>query len=99
MFTLSDYFGQHERITKTKRHSISTEHDSITNSLEMHYIINYYIYISFPSPHSEAHNADSHATQALAVEVLINPFIAPACKISGLKDARTRLQTVHFPVL
>ena len=29
----------------------------------------------------------------------INPFTAPACKISGLKDARTRLQTVCFPVL
>ena len=29
----------------------------------------------------------------------INPFAAPACKISGLKDARTRLQTVYFPVL
>ena len=25
-----------------------------------------------------------------------NPFTAPACKISGLKDARTRLQTVYF---
>ena len=29
----------------------------------------------------------------------INPFTAPACKISGLKDARTRLQTVYVPVL
>ena len=29
----------------------------------------------------------------------INPFTAPACKISGLKDARTHLQTVYFPVL
>ena len=28
-----------------------------------------------------------------------NPFTAPACKISGLKDARTRLQTVYFPLL
>ena len=26
----------------------------------------------------------------------INPFTAPACKISGLKDAGTRLQTVDF---
>ena len=26
----------------------------------------------------------------------INPFIAPACKDSGLKDALTRLQTVCF---
>ena len=31
---------------------------------------------------------------------LLTPSLpAPACKISGLKDARTRLQTVHFPVL
>ena len=29
----------------------------------------------------------------------MNPFTAPACKISRLKDARTRLQTVYFPVL
>ena len=29
----------------------------------------------------------------------INPFTAPARKISGLKDAGTRLQTVYFPVL
>ena len=29
----------------------------------------------------------------------LNPFTAPACNISGLKDARTRLQTVYFPVL
>ena len=28
-----------------------------------------------------------------------NPFTAPACKISGVKDARAHLQTVHFPVL
>ena len=28
----------------------------------------------------------------------LNPFTAPACNISGLKDARTRLQTVNFPV-
>ena len=26
----------------------------------------------------------------------INPFTGPACNISGLKDARTRLQTVYF---
>ena len=26
----------------------------------------------------------------------INPFTAPACKISGLKDARTRQQTLYF---
>ena len=29
----------------------------------------------------------------------INPFTAPDCTISGLKDAGTRLQTVYFPVL
>ena len=29
----------------------------------------------------------------------INLFTAPACHISGLKDARTRLQTIYFPVL
>ena len=28
----------------------------------------------------------------------LNPFTAPACKMSGLKDARTRLQTVDLPV-
>ena len=27
----------------------------------------------------------------------INPFTAPACKTSGLKDAWTRLDTVYFP--
>ena len=26
-------------------------------------------------------------------------FASPACKISGPKDARTRVQTVHFPLL
>ena len=30
---------------------------------------------------------------------IINPFTAPVCKISRLKDVRTRLQTVHFPVV
>ena len=29
----------------------------------------------------------------------IDPFTAPACEISGLKDARTRLQTAYFLVL
>ena len=28
----------------------------------------------------------------------INPFTAPVCKVSGLKDARMHLQTVHLPV-
>ena len=27
----------------------------------------------------------------------VNPFTAQPCKISGLKSARTRLQTVYFP--
>ena len=31
--------------------------------------------------------------------IRLNPFTAPACTISGLKDAGTRLQTVYFPVL
>ena len=29
----------------------------------------------------------------------LNPFTAPVCKISRLKDAWTRLQTIYFPVL
>ena len=29
----------------------------------------------------------------------LNRFSAPACKISGVNEARTRLQTVYFPVL
>ena len=29
----------------------------------------------------------------------INPFTAPACKLSGLKDAQMHMQTVYFPVL
>ena len=29
----------------------------------------------------------------------ISPFTAPACKISGLKAARTRPRTAYFPVL
>ena len=28
--------------------------------------------------------------------IIINPFTAPACKISGLKDARTRLKNSIF---
>ena len=38
-------------------------------------------------------------TLVLLVLFVFNPFTAPACKLSGLKDARARLQTVHFPVL
>ena len=29
--------------------------------------------------------------------VVINPFTAQACKVSGLKSAHTHLQTVYFP--
>ena len=36
--------------------------------------------------------------QAL-VSTQLNPFTAPACKVSRLKDVWTRLQTVYFPVL
>ena len=35
----------------------------------------------------------------LTFHIIINPFTAPACKISRLKDVRTRLQTAYFPVL
>ena len=38
-------------------------------------------------------------TSVLLVLFVFNPFTAPACKLSGLNDARARLQTVHFPVL
>ena len=31
--------------------------------------------------------------------ISFNPFTAPACKISGLKNAETRLQTVDVLVL
>ena len=33
------------------------------------------------------------------LSAILNPFTVPACKISGLKDAQTRLQTVYIPVL
>ena len=33
------------------------------------------------------------------VSEIINPFTAPACEISGLKDTQTRLQAVYFPDL
>ncbi len=38
-------------------------------------------------------------SQLLDDQELFNPFAALACKISGLKDARTHLQTVYFPFL
>ena len=31
--------------------------------------------------------------------IIIDRFTTPACKTSGLKDARRRLRTVYFPVL
>ena len=40
-----------------------------------------------------------HRLSFCSLPVCLNPFTAPACKISRLKDARTRLQTVYFPVL
>ena len=61
---------------------------------------------SFPSRSSAKEGC--HAEVRCYVEVMstfwssilwlsdINPFTAPACKISRLKDARTRLQTVIF---
>ena len=37
--------------------------------------------------------------KALTYFLTLNPLTALACKMSGLNDARTRLQTVYFPVL
>ena len=31
--------------------------------------------------------------------IVFNPFTAPACTVSGLKDGRMHLQTVYFPVI
>ena len=50
-------------------------------------------------------NSSAHVQRASAgvshvlTGTSLNPLAAPACKISGLNDARTRLQTVYFPVL
>ena len=38
------------------------------------------------------------ALQAGKLNENVNPFTAPACNISGLKAARTRLQAVYIPV-
>ena len=38
-------------------------------------------------------------TGSVRTQQSVNPFTAPACKISGLNDAGTGQQTVHFPVL
>ena len=45
------------------------------------------------------HLTEWKPTSDWSPRVPINPFSAPACKISGLKDASTRLQMVYFPVL
>ena len=42
--------------------------------------------------------AVTHFPQVVAYIFFFNPFTAPDCKISGLKVARTRLQTVNFSV-
>ena len=47
---------------------------------------------------SEAGTAPARRTTRQLVTA-INPITAPACTISGLKEARTRLQRVYFPVL
>ena len=41
----------------------------------------------------------SDTVQFSFLPTAINPFTASNCKISGLKDTRTRLQRVYFPVL
>ena len=38
-----------------------------------------------------------HTALPMTLSLTVNPITAPACKISGLKDARTRLQTVYIP--
>ena len=38
-------------------------------------------------------------TEAINGMLWINPFTASACKMSVLKDARSHLKTVYFPVL
>ena len=34
----------------------------------------------------------------MSTNAVVNPFAAPACNISELKDRQTRLPTVYFPV-
>ena len=41
----------------------------------------------------------THTTMVPKEYRAINPFTAPACRFSGLNDARTRRQTVCFPVI
>ena len=48
---------------------------------------------------NNCHHQNDSCIKMGSDESHFNPFIAPACKISGLKDARTRLQRVYFPVL
>ena len=48
-------------------------------------------------PRTYGHSVINDAnTRKDNVNADINPITAPACKVSGLKDARTRLQTVFF---
>ena len=57
-----------------------------------------------PRPHKRdfsllAPAAASGSQHVLTMKWYINPFTAPACKVSGLKSTPRRLQTVYFPVL
>ena len=45
------------------------------------------------------HKGCNRNVDAVQIHCCFNPFTATACKISGLKDAWTRLQTAHFPLL
>ena len=60
----------------------------------------------FLKPHKICYSYTRFATATHKICLLkqllasgLNPFTATAFKISGPKDARTRLQTVYFPVL
>ena len=45
-----------------------------------------------------ANDTRTPASLVIPKPVYFNPFTAPACQIAGLKNARTHLQTVYFPV-
>ena len=47
----------------------------------------------------QLNNSEKKKTKEKEYDRHFNPSTAPACNISGLRDARTRLQTVYFPVL
>ena len=49
--------------------------------------------------HSSTVHVRGKGLERTLILTSFNPLIAPACKISGLKDAQTRLQIVYFPVL